>query len=248
LTSCSSSKEKNNQQLIIKIKPEYAKLVYPLSNLEYEALKDSTKVDGLHYPIVTNSKGEILDGHHRYKICKELDIPIKFEIRSFNNSIEEKRFVIDINLKRRQLNDFQKAELAYKLEDLYKEQARLRQLSKLKNVKDKIASSLGSNDHNNNENKNSIIKEEVKGRTIEVISKKNELSPKTYQRARTIIENATEVKEKLRTNKTTISKEYEKIKRDQKRQELLFQIMELVVAEAMATDNQVLTKTLNLYV
>jgi len=154
-----------------------------------------------------------------------------------------------MNLKRRQLNDFQKAELAYKLEDIYKEQARLRQLSKLKNVKDKLPSlSLGSNDHNDNNNDNSIIKEEVKGRTIEVISKKNELSPKTYQRARTIIENATEVKEKLRTNKTTISKEYEKIKRDQKRQELLFQIMELVVAEAMATDNQVLTKTLNLYV
>ena len=52
--------------------------------------------------------------------------------------LEEKRFVIDINLKRRQLNDFQKAELAYKLEDIYKEQARLRQLSKLKNVKNNL--------------------------------------------------------------------------------------------------------------
>ena len=31
---------------------------------------------------------------------------------------------------------FRKAELAYKLEGIYKEQARLRQLSKLKNVKE----------------------------------------------------------------------------------------------------------------
>ena len=205
---------------IIKINREYSKLVHPLSNLEYEALKKSTREDGLHYPIVINSKGEILDGHHRYKICTELDIPIKSEIRSFDNPMEEKRFVIDINLKRRQLNDFQKAELAYKLQDIYKEQARLRQLSKLKNVKDKLSSSssssLGSNDHNDN----SIIEEE--GKTIEIISKKNELSPKTYQRARTIIENGSEeVKEKLRSNKTTISKEYDKIQRDLKRQELL---------------------------
>jgi DNA modification methylase len=211
----------------IKINPEYSKLVNPLSNAEYEVLKNSIKEDGLHYPIVVNPKREILDGHHRYKICKELDIPIKFEIKSFNDSIEEKRFVIDINLKRRQLNDFQKAELAYKLEDLYKEQARLRQLSKLKNVKDKLTSSpssLWSNGYN--DNNNSIIKEdEVKGKTIEVISKKNDISPKTYQRARTIIENATEeVKEKLRSNKTTISKEYDKIQRDRKRQELLSQI------------------------
>jgi ParB-like chromosome segregation protein Spo0J/DNA modification methylase len=211
---------------MITLNPEYSSLVYPLSDLEYETLKNSIKEDGLHYHIIINSKGEILDGHHRYKICKDLDIPIKYEIKNFDNLIEEKRFVIDINLKRRQLNDFKKAELAYKLEALYKEQARLRQLSKLKNVKDKLpTSSLGSNDRNDNDNDNSITKEEVKGRTSEVVSKKNDLSPKTYQRARTIIENGSEeIKEKLRNNKTTISKEYDKIRRDQKREELISQM------------------------
>jgi len=211
----------------IKINPEYAKLIYPLSNLEYEALKNSIKEDGLHYPIIVNEKGEILDGHHRYKICKDLDIPIKYEIKYFDDAIEEKKFVIDINLKRRQLNDFQKAELAYKLEDIYKEQARLRQLSKLKNVKDKLpSSSLGSNDHNENDNdEDPIIEEETKGRAVEVISKKNDLSPKTYQRAKKIIEEGSEeVKKRLRNNKTTISKEYEKIRKDKKRQELISQM------------------------
>jgi ParB-like chromosome segregation protein Spo0J len=60
-----------------KINPDYSKLVNPLSNQEYEMLKDSIKKDGLHYPIAINSKGEILDGHHRYKICKELKISIQ---------------------------------------------------------------------------------------------------------------------------------------------------------------------------
>ena len=39
-----------------------------------------------------------------------------------------------------------------------------------------------------------------------------------------IEEGAEEVKEKLRSNKTTISKEYDKIQRDRKRQELLSQL------------------------
>ena len=230
------SKQEVSEQLnefsptIIKINPKYSKLISALSNQEYEVLKDSIMRDGLHFPIVVNSKSEILDGHHRFRICKELEIPIKKETKYFDHSIEEKRFVIDINLKRRQLNDFQKAELAYKLEDIYKEQARLRQLSNLKNVKNKLISSLPSlesNDYNDSYKDNSITNdnEEVKGKTIEVISKKNALSPKTYQRARTIIEIAPEeVKEKLRYNKTTISKEYEKIRRDLKRQELLSQL------------------------
>ena len=190
-------------------------------------LKDSIKKDGLHYPIVVNSAGEILDGHHRHKICKELDIaPIKTEIKYFDDPIEEKRFVIDINLKRRQLNDFQKAELAYKLEEIEREKAKLRQLSKLKNVKDEITSSLGSNDHNDNRIDDIHIENiEEKGKVIEVVSKSHGLSPKTYQRAKTIIENGSEeVKEKLRQGRSTISKEAEKIQRDKKRSELLSQI------------------------
>jgi hypothetical protein len=65
------------------------------------------------------------------------------------------------------------------LEDIYKEQARLRQLSKLKNVKDKLPSfspSLGPNDHNDNGNDDDH--KEMKGRVIEVISKSNGLSPR----------------------------------------------------------------------
>ena len=210
----------------IKVNPEYPKLVNPLSNLEYETLKNSIKKDGLYYPIVINSKYEILDGHHRYKICKELNLLIKYETKYFDDYVEEKRFVIDINLKRRQLNDFQKAELAYKLEDIYKEQARKRQLSNLKNVKDNL-SSLGSNDPNE---KNQTIQreEEEKGRVIDVVSKNHGLSPKTYQRAKTIIENGAEkIKEKLRRGKTTISKEFDNIQKDIKRIELLAQIQQL---------------------
>ena len=212
MTYYSSSKEKDDKQLLIKINPEYSKLVNPLSNAEYDTLKNSIKEDGLHYPIIINSKGELLDGHHRYKISKELDVPISHEIKFFKDLIEEKKFVIDINLKRRQLNDFQKAELAYKLAKIESEKARLRQLSKLKDVKENLPlSSLEDNGE--------------KGRVVDIISKKTCISRGTYERSKLIIEEGTEeVKEKLRNNKTTISKEYDKIRRDQKREELISQM------------------------
>jgi DNA modification methylase len=230
LTSCSTPKEKEDQQIIIKINPEYFKLVNPLSNAEYDVLKNSIKEDGLHYPIVVNSKGDILDGHHRYKICKELDIiPIKFEIKHFDDYITEKRFVIDINLKRRQLNEFQKAELAYKLEKIEKEGAKQRRSEAGKLYGKGLT-------NNNNNNNNSIVTNDTnlslqqegkeKGKTAEIVSKKVGMSSsRNYYRAKTIIEKASEeVKQKLRNNNTTISKEYEKIQRDRKRQELLSQI------------------------
>ena len=196
------------------VNPEYSSLVHPLSDLEYETLKNSIKEDGLYYPIIVNPKVEILDGHHRYQICKELGIipQLKHEVKYFKDSIEEKKFVIDINLKRRQLNNFQKAELAYKLAEIESERARFRQLSKLKDVKENLPFP-------------SIEVNGEKGETADLVSKKTGISRGTYERAKIIIEEGSEiVKEKLRNNKTTISKEYQNIQKDRKRQELLSQL------------------------
>ena len=210
---------------LITINPEYSSLVYPLSKSEYELLKRSIKEKDLHLPIIVNQDNVILDGHHRYKICKELNIEPRFEPKRFDDPLDEKEFVIDINAQRRQLNDFQKAELAYELEKIEKERARQRQSE---------AGRLYGKGLTNNNNKNSIVpngtnlsQEKEKGKTAEIVSKKVGMSStRNYYRAKTIIEKAPEeVKEKLRhTNTTTISKECEKIQRDRKRQELLSQL------------------------
>ena len=195
----------------LKINSEYSNLVNPLSDLEYEVLKNSIKEKGLHLPIIVNEKGEILDGHHRYKSCKELDIEPKIEVKSFDNLLDEKEFVIEINLKRRQLNSFQKAQQAYKLEQIEKERSRQRQLSGLKNVNSSFTP-IDGND------------KPSKGETADIVSKKLGISQGTYQRAKTIIEEGTEEQNKrLEQGKSKINKEYEKIKKDKKKQEFLEQ-------------------------
>jgi DNA modification methylase len=103
------------------------------------------------------------------------------------------------------------------MEEIYKERAKQRSLSNLKNINKEINLSTAPNDAIN-------VNMET-GKVSEIIAKKTGLSPRTYERAKKIIEEGSEeVKEKLRANKTTISKEYDKIQRDIKRQELLSQL------------------------
>ncbi len=197
---------------IIKINPEYSKLVNPLSSLEYQSLKTSIEEKGMHLPIIINQDNILLDGHNRYQICQELGIEPRFETKIFGDELEEKEFVIEINLKRRQLNNFQKIELAYELEKVESKRARLRQLSTLKDVKDKLPpfTSFEGNGE--------------KGETADIVSKKVGISRGTYERGKKIIEKGSEeVKEKLRKGQSTIYKEYNKIKKNQKREELLLQ-------------------------
>ena len=102
-------------------------------------MKNSISNKGLHLPIIINQDNVILDGHNRLKICQELGIEPKFEVKEFQDPLQEKEFVIEINLKRRHLNNFQIAELEYKMEEIYKERAKLRSFSNLKNVKENIS-------------------------------------------------------------------------------------------------------------
>jgi len=111
--------------MTIKTNQEYASLVPQLSKEEYESLKQSIKENGLWVPIVVNNDGVILDGHHRYKACQELGIKIEpykmVRKEDFPDKLHEKMFVIDCNLTRRQLNDFQRTELALKSKPILEE-------------------------------------------------------------------------------------------------------------------------------
>jgi hypothetical protein len=103
---------------ILKINQEYASLLPPLSPDEFESLKQSIKQNGQRLPIIVNNQGIILDGHHRFRACQELGIEPKYTITTEEFSdkklLDETLFVMDCNLPRRNLNNFQKAELALK--------------------------------------------------------------------------------------------------------------------------------------
>jgi ParB-like nuclease domain len=183
---------------------KYGSLVYDLTKDEFDGLKASIAKNGIQIPIIINPSWFILDGHHRVKAARELlmeDVPVLF--KSFHNELDELSFVISANLQRRQLNDYQKAELCIKLDDIESERARQRSLSNLR---------AGNNLQTVS---NDTIEKSGKGgrgRTRDKIAILSGLSPATYARAKKIIECADEdTKRRLRSGKSRISKEYDRI-------------------------------------
>jgi ParB-like chromosome segregation protein Spo0J len=180
----------------IRINPEYASLVPELSPEESESLNQSIKANGLYVPIIVNQDGTILDGHHRFKACQELGIEPKTIVREFSDKLEERLFVIDCNLIRRQLNHFQRTELALKskpiLEAIVKGNESLggkgdRNLTPLGRVNDRIGERAGVS-------RDTVSK-------VEKILENKRISDKT--------------KEDLRSGKLSINEAYEMVEQDQ---------------------------------
>lgn len=90
----------------VKVNPEYQVLCPPLTSEKYESLRESIRSEGLWVPLVINTDYEILDGNHRHRACEEVGRPWddpKPIMKRFRSKLLEKKFVIETNLKRRQL-------------------------------------------------------------------------------------------------------------------------------------------------
>jgi ParB-like chromosome segregation protein Spo0J len=186
----------------LKINPEYASLVSPLSDAEYQALKQSIEKHGLHFPVVINTRDEILDGHNRYRVCQELGIEPLTEVKFFDNPEEEKIFVIEANLKRRQLSEIERIDLVRKLEPIEAELAKHRQLAHLKAGKGAPISPSVSNEDNRQS-----------GRVNDIMAEKAGVSPTTYYKAKTVLEEASEaVKEKVKSGDMSINEGFKQVR------------------------------------
>lgn len=115
----------------LKVDPEFKAAIQPLSHEELAQLEANIQAHGCRDPLVTWN-GFIIDGHHRYEICTRLDIPFQTVEMSFIDRASVKVWMLHNQLGRRNLNDFQRSEIALQLEDILKEQAKERQLSTLK--------------------------------------------------------------------------------------------------------------------
>jgi len=96
--------------------PEYEKIVPPHSNEKYEELKQSILENGLYEDIIINESNEVLDGHHRLRACKDVNVIPRFQVKKFDSKDKERLYVMETNLYRRQLSVFQEVELRSEIE------------------------------------------------------------------------------------------------------------------------------------
>lgn len=103
----------------------------------------------------------ILDGHNRFRACNELGIKPKIQIFRFNNELEERKFIIDTNVKRRQLTDYQRYKYAQELKKIHAE------LKKQKQTKEAAEyGKLGGRGHKKEEKEKDQEENEKPLRTI----------------------------------------------------------------------------------
>lgn len=194
-----TNKIANNGKQSIEINKQYEALVHPLSEEDYGKLRASIKAHGQYLPIIINPDGIILDGHHRYKVCRELQLEPKTEVKILDDQHHEKLFVIDSNLERRQLNDFQRIELQLVREPILKKIAKDNQEAGAP-----LKSDLGRQGVN------------------QAIGERAGVGHDSVRKVKTIIQDAPkDLIEKVRSGQTSINKTYSQLKMQKRRDKLL---------------------------
>ena len=109
----------------MKIDKEFADLIPPLTPEEYKGLEQSILADGCRDALVVWGE-TLVDGHNRYKICTEHNIPFTTVSKDFDDRNAAMLWMMNNQLSRRNLNDFQRVEIVRKCESAVKAQAEKR--------------------------------------------------------------------------------------------------------------------------
>ena len=121
----------------MEINPELENFLPEISDEKKEILLDSLINNGCIDPIITWN-GVLVDGHTRYKICRELDIPFECKEVNFENIEAAKFFIIEHHLCQRELTVFQRCELVYPFERYIAEQVANKKREKISRLRKKI--------------------------------------------------------------------------------------------------------------
>ena len=170
----------------LKIDPELRDLIPPLSEEEHRMLEDSIVRDGCDTPLIVWND-TIVDGHNRYDICRKHGVPFFYEVRSFADKEAAMFWMLEHQLARRNLNSYQRSELALKAKDYY---------TRIAQANQKAGIDLGLNSAQG-------------GRVSDKLAKLAGVGHDTIKKAKKISENADDdTKKKLRSGEISIHKAY----------------------------------------
>lgn len=99
------------------IDAELRDLLPPITDAEREALTADILKNGCYSPMICMEDMTLVDGHHRYDICTEHDIPYRMVILNFEDKLTAMEWMIDTQKGRRNLTTYQLGQIALKLRD-----------------------------------------------------------------------------------------------------------------------------------
>ena len=95
--------------------PELAGLLPPLSGEQLAALEADLLQNGCYSPVIVNEELVIVDGHNRQSLCEKHGIPYNMAVFAFADLLEAKRWALDTQKGRRNLDKWELGKIALKL-------------------------------------------------------------------------------------------------------------------------------------
>ena len=190
--------ERLSRNLIID--PEFAALIPPLTSDEFSGLEKSILEEGCRDAIIVWGN-IIIDGHNRFNICSKHNIPYRTEYRDFPNREAAMLWMLQNQLSRRNLNDFQRVEMVRKCEQAVKLQAKERQGTR---------TDLQEN----------IVLKSAQSRSRDELAQMAGVGHSTYEHAAAVLDKAPEpVVQATRNSELSINSAYEVTKLPEEKQQ-----------------------------
>ena len=105
------------------INKEFSELIPPLKENEFKQLETSILKEGIRVPLVVWNNC-IIDGHNRYIIAQKYNLEFEVLNKEFNDIKSVKEWIINNQLGRRNLSDWQRYQLVQTKADLWKEEGK----------------------------------------------------------------------------------------------------------------------------
>ncbi len=94
---------------------EMAGLLPPLSGEQLAALEADILANGCYSPVIVNEDMVIIDGHNRQRICEQHGLPYQMAVFSFADMLEAKKWALDTQKGRRNLDKWELGKIALQL-------------------------------------------------------------------------------------------------------------------------------------
>lgn len=105
------------------VSPTFSELLPPLPEEQMAMLEADILQNGCYSPIIVNEDLEIVDGHHRYRICKEHGLPYEMAVFSFADVLEAQQWALETQKSRRNLTVWELGQIALKLKPAIEKRA-----------------------------------------------------------------------------------------------------------------------------
>ncbi len=104
--------------------PAFSELLPPLPYEQYEKLEQDILQNGCYAPIILNEELNIVDGHHRHKICEKHNVPYEMAVFSFEDILEAQQWELETQKARRNLTAWELGQIALKLKPALEEKGK----------------------------------------------------------------------------------------------------------------------------